>query len=591
MTDDEQLIRAKDATRYDLIGMPDERFELMVSRLIRLEFPRSFKPANTSDGGADQVLRHEDGPGCERCWQCKHFPKAINWKKCKASLAAARKSWEPAHYTFVFPRELTIGEQKTFDRHFRAAGADITVDYWNGEELQFRLCASDDGQRVAKTFFGHVVDDHERTVRAIEAQGRLDTPGDALDRLLNIGGALAGNDAYFMYPAALHEPERAGPPVTPGTVMSFLKSDGRVVSRIEVVPRDDEAMELYGPQFSVRGTDDAAGELAAQRLREALSEGKTVEIEQGLEVTPTQMPPGLAELVGQPLRGVAVQVGPVKRKRTSWRARIRAATDEGEQSLNVLMRPLDVVPDGWNDAFAGEYGGLTITLLVRRRDDQSEVRVNLRHQRNGSLVRHQLAAMRFLNAVSTSGDFAMSSIERPDSPEMLFPGMAKPTSDDARDLLVFLENVRVIEEWSDAELSLPDDITATDARDVAVVAQLVRNRGRSITWQSLEATVRSVRLLHEGRLVRVERGTMARVLGQVVDLGYLRMHLTDYRVVSKRPTAGQTEHLVRIEPRSDASSRAFEQLAREKTDAKRRPPPPPRRKGNRAGKRRRKGAP
>jgi hypothetical protein len=52
MTDDPKLIRAKDATAYSIVGMLDERFELMVARLVRLEFPRAFKPANTSDGGA-----------------------------------------------------------------------------------------------------------------------------------------------------------------------------------------------------------------------------------------------------------------------------------------------------------------------------------------------------------------------------------------------------------------------------------------------------------------------------------------------------------------------------------------------------------
>ena len=41
---------------YDLLGMPDENFERMCARLIRLEFPSAFKPANTLDGGADTVL-------------------------------------------------------------------------------------------------------------------------------------------------------------------------------------------------------------------------------------------------------------------------------------------------------------------------------------------------------------------------------------------------------------------------------------------------------------------------------------------------------------------------------------------------------
>lgn len=585
MTDDRKLIRAKDATAYDLVGMPDERFELMVSRLVRLEFPRAFKPANTRDGGADMVLPRAEGWGYERCWQSKHFPKAISWDKCKASLAAARQHWEPQRYTFVFPRELTSREQDTFDRHFRGPDADITVDHWNGEELQFRLCSSDQGQRIAFTFFNHAVDDHKRTLQAIEAGGSLDSPDDVLDRVLNIGGSLAGRDDFFTYPGAFHETHEDGPPVTPGTVMSFEKSDGDITSRIDIVPRDEQAMELYGPQFSVRGTDDEAGELAAQRLREALHEGAAVEIQGGLEVTFTRMPPAFADLVGERLSAIGVRVGPAKRVRPEaapWRARLRAATDEGEASLDLVMRQAEVVPDGWDDAFTAEFGGLTATLLFRRRGTGGELHWNIRYTRNRSPVRQQLAAMTFMKVVSGTGEFVVTSLDRPENPEMRFPAMANPIADDARDILTFLQYIRVIEQWADVELNLPDDISAEDARNVAIVAQLIRNRGRSVTWHNFKANVSSVRPLRDGQLVRVEMETSAKVLGQVVDLGHLRMDFTDYKVVSAEPAPDHPGYFtVRIEPRSPSNARIFEQLAREKTAAKKRPPPPPRRKGNR----------
>lgn len=585
MPDEKNLIRAKDATAYDLVGMPDARFELMVFRLVRLEFPRVFKPANTLDGGADVVLPRDAGSGYERCWQSKHFPRAISWEKCLASLAAAREHWEPEHYTFVFPRELTSREQKTFDRHFRSPDADITVDHWNGEELQFRLCGSDEGQRVALTFFHHAVDDHKRTLQAIEAGGSLESPDDVLDRVLNIGGSLAGRDDFFTYPGAFHETDEDGPPLTPGTVMSFEKSDGDITSRIDIVPRDEQAMELHGPQFSVRGTNDVAGELAAQRLREALHEGAGVEIRQGLEVTFTRMPPAFADLVGEPLTAIGVQVGPAKRvrpKAAPWRARLRAVTDEGEASLDLLMRQADVVPDAWDDAFTAEYGGLTATLLFGHRGTGGELHWNIRYARNRSPVRQQLAAMTFMKVVSGTGEFVVTALDRCEAPEMRFPAMAKPIPADAHDILTFLQYARVIEQWADVELDLPDDIPAEDARDVAIVAQLIRNRGRSVTWHNFNANVSSVRPLRDGQLVRVEMGTSAKVLGQVVDLGYLRMDFTDYKLVSAEPAR---EHpgcfTVRIEPRSPSNARIFEQLAREKTAAKKRPPPPPRRKGNR----------
>jgi hypothetical protein len=588
---DEKLIRAKDATRYDLLGMSAARFEDLVARLVRLEFERAFKTAATRDGGADMVLPREGDHGYERCWQSKHFPKAINWGECTASLAAARKHWDPEHYTFVFPRELTVGEQQTFDRHFRGPEDDITVDYWNGEELQFRLCGSQKGQRVAHTFFDDVELARERTYQAIEAGGRLDTPEDVLDRGLNLGRSMA-RDAYFAYPMAIHEVDVQGTGVAPGTVMSVIRSDGTASSRVDIVPLDEEAMERYGPQFEMRPTDDDAGKAAAGRLQEALRSGASVEIEQGLDVTTTRMPPAFEYLVGDRLTPGIVRVGPaerVRRKAAPWLARLRAVSDEGTASLDVLLRQRDDVPEGWDDAFNGEVGGLSATLLFRHRGAGGELRWGFRYSRDRSPVREQLAAMTFLRAAGGTGELVLGIGERADAPRLRFTTTVEPVSDGARALLAFLEDLRVIEEWADVAFSLPDDISAQAARRAAVVAQLVRNRGRSLTWSTFEMTVTHARPLRFGGVVRVEFEIGAEVLGRVVDLGYLQLELTDYVLVSDEPASKPTGYrTVRLEPRDEASAQVFQRLVKEKTKGTRRPPGSPRRTGNRGGKRGRK---
>ena len=335
---DEQMtdadpIAAKGPRRYDLLGMGDEAFETMNARLIRLEFPAAFKPSNTKDGGADMVLP-KDG-GYERCWQSKHFSKNINWTQCKESLAAARNNWNPSHYTFCFWRELTDPEQKTFDKHFRGANMDILVDHWNGNEIQARLISSDQGQRVARTFFEDAELDRENVYRAIEAGGRLDTTEDAVDRLSNIGGFLASKDAYFSYPATTHEAGGPVPPVTPGAVMSYAKGGEEITSRVDVVPRDQEAMELYGPEFVLEPTEGAEGQRAAELLHRALSEGEPVAIEGGLDMTFTRMPPGLQDVVGKRMTGGRFEVGPaqrVPRPLPAWNAHLHVTTGQGRGS-------------------------------------------------------------------------------------------------------------------------------------------------------------------------------------------------------------------------------------------------------------------
>jgi hypothetical protein len=593
---DDKLILAKGATRYDLVEMPDEEFESMCARLIRLEFPAAFKPADTFDGGADMALANDDG-GYIRCWQSKRFRSNVPWTKCKKSFAAACTNWNPEHYTFCFPRELTIGEQKTFDKHFRRPATDIKVDYWNGEELQARLNGSDEGQRVARTFFDDVALDRENTYRAIEAGGRLDTPMDALDRLSNIGGFLAGKDAYFSYPSATHEAEGPSPPVTPGSVMSVGTIDRDVASRIDMVPRDEEAMERYGPRFVLQPTDSEEGMRAAERLQQALREGQAVEIEEGLDVTFTQMPPGFEDVVGQRMVGGTVQIGPARLVRPEappWKTRMRATTDAGTASLDVYLQQADVVPAGWDDEFAGRYGGLDVTGRFRRRGTGGELRWTLRYSRDDSPIREQVAALQFVKATCGTGELVLSDVGNTGRPELRLPTEPGDFLAESLALLTFLEDVRAIEEWADVEYVLPPKVSASEARDIAHIAHIVRNRGRSIRWKHVEMTVRrpAVQPLRDGRLLRIEMKARATILGRVVALGYSRLEIADYNVATVQPAAGQPDTFhVRVEPAEGDDAPIVEQLVKHRTPTTKRPPSPPRKgkrnRGRKGGKRKR----
>lgn len=605
---DSKPVRAKGTTRYDLVGMPDEDFEAMNARLIRLEFPKAVKPANTRDGGADMVLPRAGG-GYDRCWQSKHFPNAINWTKCKESLAAAKENWKGiAEYTFCFPRELTNAEQKTFDKHFRGPDADIEVNYWNGDELQARLTGSDEGQRIARTFFEDVELDRENVYRAIEAGGRLDTPQDALDRLGNIGGFLASKDAYFSYPATTHESDEPGPPLTLGAVMSYGESEGAITRRIDIVPRDDEAMHRYGPELVIQPAEGELGERAAAQLQEALGEGKAIEIGEGLDLTFTRLPPALDDMVGKRLTGASMRFGKPERVSTRpqakpWKARLQANTDRGTASVDLDINQAESVPDGWDDMFEGRFGGMTATLLTRWREGQGgELRWNFTHQRDKSPVHDQLAALRFMTAFSGAGEFVVTDIGGSGRPEQRTPVEAREFGEDTDQLIAFLEDLYAIVEWADVEFELPETITGRDAHDVATIARIIRAGGRSVTWHNVEIVLDEAALprLREGGVMRVEHKAAAAVLGQVVDLGYARVDLPAYTVMSTTPIPDSPGiYTARVEPVSEESSKIFEQLAKVRTKeaarAGRPPPPPPRRrrrgKGGKGGGRKKKRRP
>lgn len=597
MTNTEQQMRAKGPTRYDLVGMHDEDFEAMAGRLIGLEFEEAFKPANTSDGGADMVLPDNEG-GYEHCWQAKHYPKAIKWDECKKSFAAAQENWKPSHYTFCFPRELTAREQKTFDKHFRNKNVKEKVDYWNGEKFQTLLNASDEGQRVARTFFEDVELDRERTYAAIEAQGKLDTTEDRLDRLSNIGGFVAGQDAYFSYPGATHEAEGPGPGPTPGTVMSVEKTAGGITSRFDVVPRDAEAMERYGPELVIQPSEGEEGQRAAERLQEALSEGKAIEIGEGLDLTFTRMPPGMKDIEGERITGGKMRFGEPQRVRQPippWVAHLRVESDTGTAELDVRLEQTDDVPEGWDDMLVGEYGGLTLTVIMRWREGKGgEIRWNFRYTRNDTPVREQLDSLRLLAALGGTGEVIVTDNGPAKRPEARTPTPGGGVADATRALLAFLEDVRAIEEWSGVEYQLPDDLPAQEARSVAIVADIVRNQGRSITWHDMRMTVREsgLPMLRQGRVIRVEHTAGANVLGRLVDLGHTQLEVAGYKIESETPAAGQPGFVnVCVKPRDPEGEKVFERLSKEKTRAKKPPPPPPsrrrRKRGGKGGKKRR----
>ncbi len=582
----------KGPTKYDLVGMPDEDFETMTARLVRLEFPDAFKPKNTSDGGADMVLPRRD-EGYERCWQCKHFPGKINWERCKESFETARESWAPAHYTFCFPRELSKREHDTFVKHFRQAQSNVLVDYWNGEELQARLLGSDESQRVARTFFENHAQDKENILRAIEVGGRLDSPVDAMDRLADIGGFLASSDPFFSYPAVTHEADVPPPPPAPGSVMSLLASDGKIVRRMDFVPRDAEALERYGPEFMLQAEESATGEEAAARLAEALGTGDAAQIGEGIDLTFTRLPPAFESLVGQRLSGHKLNVGEATRTRRPvppWNARFLAVTENGEASIDVRLEQTAEVPDGWDNALVGRYGGLTVTALFRAGGgEERELRWNFHHRLRPGPLREQLAALEFVYTLASEGEVLISDRGPTSRPELRIPATSHEVSPVGQALLGFFQDLRTIADWTHADIELPPSVEPSDAASVAVIAAFIRNQERKVVWHDTTFTVPEDGLgsLEQKPVLRIEQEMKARVLGRVVDLGVTRVQISDYRVGQTDETPDKPGYLeVQLESLTDEGTELIQVLVAPEKPV--RPPLPPRR-GKSSRKRKKRG--
>lgn len=534
---------------FDFLGMPDEDFELMNFLLVRLDFERTFKPANVRDGGADTVQRNHDKQSkYDRCWQSKHFPKRIGWAKCEQSLQEALNSWHPEHYTFIFPRDLTEAEEKTFAKKF--GDAEITVDYWNGSELYARLIGSDDGERIARWFFHSSQLERKEMFAAIAAGaggGPVHNVSEALERLRNVGAYLVDRDPFFDYPTSVHRHGGASQPTAPGAVMSVLETDGQVAARTDVVPVAPEVMKRFAPTFILSTTPDDAGRLAGERLQTLLADGNGGEIEQGLQMTFTQLPPGLAHLLGEPVSGTFVFGKPefVRRPIPPWRARLTAGFDPATNpSLDMLLTQVEP-PEDWDTALEGTTSGLTARLLMAMRETGGQLTFNMHYERDDSAARGQLAAVEFMHGLDSAGQLLITDVGNTAREPVAIPVPSQPPNRLAQ-LEAFFRDVVTIEDWANVRFKLPLDILYEDAKAVASVSEDIRCGGFTGTLREFEvtATAAGVKALRPNQQLAVEQQWAARIFGQVVQLGYTLMVLTDYEIASVEPVEGTDDEFV-----------------------------------------------
>jgi hypothetical protein len=570
---------------YDLLSQPAPDFELMCFRLIRLEHPEVEKPADVSDGGADALLP-KPGGGYARAWQAKHFPGTINWTRCRESFAAALAAYSPDRYTFCFPRNLTKREITTFDRHFRAPGNPVAVDYWNGDELQARLTDSDRARAVAGHFFDADGEKLDAIKRAALAKGTLDTPGDALDRMRPVGEFLDRSDPYFSYSATtFREGSPAEAPISERAIMSVQQSEDGIVSRLDVVPNDAEALELFAPQGKM--TFDAE---VYRGIAEALARGEEV-VAEDVEVTWEQLPPALAEDVGRPMRA-QVRIGPAERRAqppAPWRARIAARNGEDRAHFDLDLETVDPPPD-WEGCLEGTRAGLTLRILFRRTETGGESTLNYRYSLGATPAREQLRALRLLDLLKRDGGTMTITDRGGGDREISLATGAPDDTEPMEALTAFLKTIVEIEKETGMSIAVsPETFTTAHFQGAATVAAALRRGGFNVVFEQLEVQVgeEEFRSMGDGGPILIERDIEANVLDSRIPLGRTRLELADSEseVLSLRPDGSR---LLRLRPKGGAPAELFERIIRTKR-AKRPPPPPRKRRGKGGRSRRRRG--
>jgi hypothetical protein len=519
----------------------------------------------------------------ERAWQAKHYPDSIRWDKCKISLADAIKNYEPDAYTFCFPRDLSGTEQKTFDKHFRNAQISIPVDFWNGSEIQARLTETDAGKTVAGHFFDNDGETLQEIKRAALAKGELSTVGDALERMNPIGEFLGKSDPYYSYPAAIYEADGGSEtPIARGSVMSFQQSSDGVVARVDVVPRDQEALDLFAP----KGTFTFPRE-TYERVEEAMARGEAVTAEE-VEVTFDRLPPAFSEDVGKPMTG-SVTIKPEQpRPPKPWDARFVGKLDDQRETLDVRLEPTEP-PEGWDGCLEGSYAGMTARLLFRRSGAGGQMQLTYNYQLTDRLARDQLRVLRFLNIVSNQRS-TVEIIDKKDR-ERTFSveGGAPDDTADTSALLIFFEGIVEIESWTAISLPFkPEDFTEENFQMVTTIASAIRRKGFDARFEQVELALPEEKLgvVETGKELVIEQGFGGEIFGQELDLGRTRVEISGY-LVERRGEDSNGNLLVGLVPTSEEGAKVFQHLA--PPTKKKKPPAPPRKRKSRSRSRRKSG--
>jgi hypothetical protein len=546
--------------RLDFTVLNDDDFELLCYLVVLLEFPEAIR-LRAPDCGADSALPEGATRTYARCWQAKRFTGHIRWGQCEGSLDTAVPAYGMPHYTFCFARDLTGGQERLFKQRLVGRHEGVTVDYWGAARITGALLGSTDGERIANHFYANPAQNAQALMQAFRAAGPLETGADAGDRLRAIGEWLGAHDPFFSYPASIRETGVPPPGMTPGAVIAIEEIGQGLIQRIEAVPRNEAAMEEYGPTGALLFEKTEAGQRALATFQRAFATGEQVTISEGVALRFDRLPPLMQPHVSrEPLGDVEITIGTTKpTPPRRWSAKLITRSDAGETEIDIDLEPVQP-PEGWDGALEGSRGGLTATLLLRRTPTAGQATFNFNFSYDSTLpIVDQLAATSTFVALHGHGSLEIHSLDGSRPEPLMFDLEPKELPSFFLVLHRLLGDLRLIEEWVGKAIVLPHKISGDEMRVIAETGYILRNRRSSMTFDQMTLELDSEK--YEPFKAGVP-GPLRAVLpfrvnlfGEEILLGYLDGELaaSDVKVESATPIEGSEPPawLVRLEPANE----------------------------------------
>jgi len=269
--------------KLDFGQLTAEDFELLCFLILTTKHKEARRP-RAQDAGADALLPDSSGIGYSRCWQFKRFTQNISWPSCIDSLDRAVERYKMPHYTFCFARDLTGNQERFFLEKLAGRHKGVKVDYWSHSQLLATLITSPDGERIVNWFYERPSMDISTLLVAVRAGGPLESGADVSGRLRAVAEWLIRNDPWFSYTIGTREVGMLTPAPQPGSIGALELHGPQVVERYEALPRNDLAIEEFGPAGKILFDDSEAGRRSHEAFQQALASGEGVTIEEGSEL-------------------------------------------------------------------------------------------------------------------------------------------------------------------------------------------------------------------------------------------------------------------------------------------------------------------
>lgn len=241
---------AESELELKIAGLDPKQFERLVFDLVHDEFSEA-NALSAPDMGADTLaLASNHQPA--RVWQAKHFNSRPNWAKFAKSMQDAIAAFAPQTVTFVFSRDLTGSQTKTFNTRLRAPAADagVAVDYWSLSALRDRLQRN---PHVRVRYFGY------ETQTLMDVFAAKSGKTDALTAVRHLDEFFGAEDPGFEYEVEVLRPSSLpDPAMVEDASATFILRDGPRIIRAAVNSRDADS----GPMLVWNFADDEQGSTA-----------------------------------------------------------------------------------------------------------------------------------------------------------------------------------------------------------------------------------------------------------------------------------------------------------------------------------------